>query len=74
MSDGAIALTSKVVDGSVWKTSQWHSVPVMGSAFLVLGAVVLVANASFLMNAAMAVGFGGLHLGFGWYIARKHGG
>ena len=50
------------------------SVPVMGSAFLVLGAVVLVANAPFLMNAAMAVGFGGLHLGFGWYIARKHGG
>lgn len=50
------------------------SVPVMGSAFLVLGAVVLVANASFLMNTAMAVGFGGLHLGFGWYIAKRHGG
>ncbi|HEX9014270.1 MAG TPA: hypothetical protein VF813_12160 [Anaerolineaceae bacterium] len=50
------------------------SVPVMGSAFLVLGAVVLVANASLLMNAAMAVGFGGLHLGFGWYIANRHGG
>jgi hypothetical protein len=50
------------------------SVPVMGSAFLVLGSVVLVANAPFLMNAAMAMGFGGLHLGFGWYIARKHGG
>jgi hypothetical protein len=50
------------------------SVPVMGAAFLVLGAVVLVANAAFLMNAAMAVGFGGLHLGFGWYIARRHGG
>lgn len=54
-----------------------HSVPpipVMGAAFLVLGAVVLVANAPFLMNSAMAVGFGGLHLGFGWYIARRHGG
>lgn len=54
-----------------------HSVPpipVMGSAFLVLGAVVLAAGAPFLMNAAMAIGFGGLHLGFGWYIARKHGG
>lgn len=50
------------------------SVPVMGAAFLVLGAVVLVANVPFLMNAAMAIGFGGLHLGFGWYIARKHGG
>lgn len=54
-----------------------HSVPpipLMGSAFLVLGSVVLAANASLLMNAAMALGFGGLHLGFGWYIARKHGG
>lgn len=54
-----------------------HSVPpipVMGAAFLALGAVVLAANAPFLMNTAMAIGFGGLHLGFGWYIARKHGG
>lgn len=54
-----------------------HSVPpipVMGAAFLALGAVVLVANAPFLMNTAMAIGFGGLHLAFGWYIARKHGG
>lgn len=54
-----------------------HSVPpipVMGAAFLVLGAVVLAANAPFLMNSAMAIGFGGLHLGFGWHIARKHGG
>jgi hypothetical protein len=49
-------------------------VPVMGAAFLVLGTVVLMANASFLMNAAMAVGFGGLHLGFGWFIAKRHGG
>lgn len=54
-----------------------HSVPpipVMGAAFLTLGAVVLAANAPFLMNTAMAIGFGGLHLGFGWYIARRHGG
>ena len=54
-----------------------HSVPpipVMGAAFLVLGAVVLAANSPLLMNTAMAIGFGGLHLGFGWYIARKHGG
>ncbi len=54
-----------------------HSVPpipVMGAAFLVLGAVVLIANAPFLMNTAMAIGFGGLHVGFGWHIARKHGG
>jgi len=25
-------------------------------------------------NAMLAVGFGGLHLGFGSYIARRHGG
>lgn len=49
-------------------------VPVMGSAFLVLGAVVLSMNAPWMMNFAMALGFGGLHLGFGWYIARRHGG
>lgn len=54
-----------------------HSVPpipVMGAVFVGLGAVVLLANAAFLMNSAMAIGFGGLHLGFGWYIARRHGG
>lgn len=49
-------------------------VPVMGSAFLVLGALVLSMNAPWMMNFAMALGFGGLHLGFGWYIARRHGG
>ncbi len=49
-------------------------VPVMGASFLVLGAVVLLMNAPTVMNLAMATGFGGLHLGFGWYIARRHGG
>ena len=50
------------------------TVPVMGSAFLMLGAVVLAMNAPWMMNLAMALGFGGLHLGFGWYIAKRHGG
>jgi hypothetical protein len=50
------------------------SVPVMGSAFLVLGGVVLLMNAPWAMNVAMGLGFGGLHMGFGWYIARRHGG
>ncbi len=49
-------------------------VPVMGASFLMLGAVVLLINAPWVMNLAMALGFGGLHLGFGWYIARRHGG
>ena len=63
--------------GSALMAAGAHSVPpvpLMGSAFLVLGAIVLAMNAPWLMNAAMAFGFGGLHLGFGWYIARKHGG
>lgn len=63
--------------GSALMAAGAHSVPpvpVMGSAFLVLGAIVLVMNVPWAMNIAMALGFGGLHLGFGWYIARRHGG
>ena len=63
--------------GSALMAAGAHSVPsvqVMGSAFLVLGGVVLVMNAPWVMNLAMGLGFGGLHLGFGWYIARRHGG
>lgn len=50
-----------------------RSVPVMGTICFALGA------ASFLMptswnDAVMAVGFGGLHVGFGTYIARKYDG
>jgi hypothetical protein len=50
-----------------------QSVPVMGLCFFLLGALAL-----FLPAAAtpwlMLAGFGGLHLGFGLYIARKHHG
>jgi len=48
-------------------------VPVMGSLFMVLGAIALFAPPA-LANWFMAAGFGGLHLIFGVIIARKHGG
>lgn len=66
-----------LVYGAALMAAGAHSVPpvpVMGGAFLILGAVVLMMNAPWAMNASMAAGFGGLHLGFGWYIARRHGG
>jgi len=50
-----------------------RSVPVMGTAFMLLGAVALVAPPSW-ATALMIIGFGGLHVGFGLWIARRHGG
>lgn len=48
-------------------------VPVMGAAFMALGLLTLIAPAAW-ANAMLAFGFGGLHLGFGIEIARRHGG
>lgn len=48
-------------------------VPVMGMSFLVLGAVAALAPAVW-SDALLAFGFGGLHLFFGWIIARRYGG
>lgn len=45
----------------------------MGACFLVLGAVALFAPAAW-GNLLMAVGFGGIHIGFGAWIARRYGG
>lgn len=53
-----------------------HSVrviPAMGISFGVLGVAALFAPAWW-GDAFLAAGFGGLHLGFGWLIARHHGG
>jgi len=48
-------------------------VPVMGAAFITLGAATLFAPPSW-NTAAMIAGFGGLHVIFGVVIARRHGG
>lgn len=48
-------------------------IPVMGLCFMLLGMATLLVPAAW-GNACMALGFGGLHLVFGFVIARRHGG
>lgn len=48
-------------------------VPAMGVAFMVAGTLTFAAPAAW-ANACLAAGFGGLHLVFGGWIARRHGG
>jgi hypothetical protein len=48
-------------------------VPVMGLAFLLVGVVALFSPVAW-HNWCLAAGFGGLHIGFGSVIARRHGG
>ena len=48
-------------------------VPLMGSLFMLTGALALLAPAAW-GTAFMAAGFGGLHLVFGILIAQRHGG
>jgi hypothetical protein len=45
----------------------------MGAAFMFIGSVALVAPASW-ATALLIAGFGGLHILFGFLIARRHGG
>jgi hypothetical protein len=48
-------------------------VPLMGLAFMGGGTLALFAPDAW-GNLLMALGFGGLHIGFGWMIARRYGG
>lgn len=48
-------------------------VPVLGCLFMGLGAVALFAARPW-SDGLLALGFGGLHIGFGFWIARRHGG
>ena len=48
-------------------------VPQVGLQFMVLGICALVAPPSW-SDALMAIGFGGLHIGYGLLIARRYGG
>jgi hypothetical protein len=50
-----------------------RAVPLMGSGFMLLGALALATPIGW-ADAWLAVGFGGLHIGFGLLIARRHGG
>jgi hypothetical protein len=49
------------------------SVPVMGAAFMLFGAGALLAPPAW-HTALMIAAFGGLHVAFGVWIARRHGG
>jgi hypothetical protein len=62
--------------GTAVTTAGMHSirvVPLMGLSFGVLGVAAFLAPADW-GTGFMAAGFGGLHIGFGWLIARRYGG
>jgi hypothetical protein len=48
-------------------------IPVMGVVFIVLGFASFLSPANW-RDAYLALGFGGLHIGFGFAIARRYGG
>ena len=50
-----------------------RAVPLMGGAFMLLGAVALLVR-SLSADLLLALGFGALQIGFGLWIARRHGG
>jgi hypothetical protein len=50
-----------------------RSVPVMGAAFMLVGAATFLAPVAW-TTILMIVAFGGLHIGFGIWIALRHGG
>jgi hypothetical protein len=65
----ALIYGAAVITGGVFSVPL---VPVMGACFMAAGALELLFPAA--GNYAMAATFGGLHILFGYLIARKHGG
>ncbi len=65
----ALIYGAAVISGGVFSVPL---VPVMGACFMAVGALALLYPAA--GNYAMAATFGGLHILFGYLIARKHGG
>jgi hypothetical protein len=59
-----------IITGGAYSVSV---VPVMGLCFMVTGALAALAPAAW-ANYFLAAGFGGLHIIFGFFIARRHGG
>jgi hypothetical protein len=59
-----------IITGGLYSVS---IVPVMGLCFMATGALAVVAPAAW-GNYFLAAGFGGLHILFGFLIARRHGG
>jgi len=59
-----------IITGGAYSVS---IVPVMGLCFMATGALAVVAPAAW-ANYFLAAGFGGLHIIFGFIIARRHGG
>lgn len=49
------------------------AVVALGAAFIVLGAASLLLDAAW-SNVVLAAGFGGLHIGFGIWVYKRHGG
>jgi hypothetical protein len=59
-----------IITGGAYSVS---IVPVMGLCFMATGALAVIAPAAW-ANYFLAAGFGGLHILFGFLIARRHGG
>ncbi len=72
----AIPGTWLLLYGTACATGGAHSIrliPIMGVCFMSLGIVALFLPLVW-GNALLALGFGGLQIGFGWVIGRRHGG